>query len=101
MTARMVGEVRLRVRCDRLLALPKGFDVDTHFNPPYEPWDQRLCQIDKPKFGRVVPIIMGRLGLRAAWTVDRFNDAVNGSKRNARKGFAAAQRNSQIPAHST
>jgi monooxygenase len=24
-------------------ALPKGFDVDTHFNPPYEPWDQRLC----------------------------------------------------------
>ncbi|MFE3105478.1 flavin-containing monooxygenase [Nocardia tengchongensis] len=23
--------------------LPPGFDVDTHFNPPYEPWDQRLC----------------------------------------------------------
>jgi cation diffusion facilitator CzcD-associated flavoprotein CzcO len=23
--------------------LPDGFDVDTHFNPPYEPWDQRLC----------------------------------------------------------
>ncbi|WP_440711966.1 flavin-containing monooxygenase [Gordonia sp. FQ] len=23
--------------------LPKGFDVDKHFNPPYEPWDQRLC----------------------------------------------------------
>ncbi|WP_312855804.1 flavin-containing monooxygenase [Nocardioides stalactiti] len=23
--------------------LPKGFDVDTHFNPPYDPWDQRLC----------------------------------------------------------
>lgn len=23
--------------------LPKGFDVDTHFNPPYNPWDQRLC----------------------------------------------------------
>jgi monooxygenase len=23
--------------------LPAGFDVDTHFNPGYEPWDQRLC----------------------------------------------------------
>jgi cation diffusion facilitator CzcD-associated flavoprotein CzcO len=24
-------------------ALPDGYDVDTHFNPPYKPWDQRLC----------------------------------------------------------
>lgn len=23
--------------------LPDGVDVDTHFNPPYAPWDQRLC----------------------------------------------------------
>ncbi|MER7605576.1 NAD(P)/FAD-dependent oxidoreductase [Nocardioides sp. NPDC127503] len=23
--------------------LPKGFDVDTHFAPPYNPWEQRLC----------------------------------------------------------
>jgi len=23
--------------------LPEGFDVDTHFNPRYDPWDQRLC----------------------------------------------------------
>lgn len=23
--------------------LPAGFDVDTHFAPPYDPWDQRLC----------------------------------------------------------
>jgi cation diffusion facilitator CzcD-associated flavoprotein CzcO len=23
--------------------LPEGYDVDTHFNPPYDPWDQRLC----------------------------------------------------------
>jgi cation diffusion facilitator CzcD-associated flavoprotein CzcO len=23
--------------------LPPGFDVDTHFNPSYNPWDQRLC----------------------------------------------------------
>ena len=23
--------------------LPAGFDVDTHFTPRYEPWDQRMC----------------------------------------------------------
>jgi monooxygenase len=26
-------------------ALPDGFDVDTHFNPTYGPWDQRLCAV--------------------------------------------------------
>ena len=25
--------------------LPDGYDVDTHFNPTYEPWDQRLCLV--------------------------------------------------------
>lgn len=25
--------------------LPAGYDVDTHFNPSYEPWDQRLCLV--------------------------------------------------------
>jgi monooxygenase len=24
-------------------SLPPGFDVDTHFGPSYDPWDQRLC----------------------------------------------------------
>ena len=31
----------IRRRVER--ALPDGFDVDTHFNPTYNPWDQRLC----------------------------------------------------------
>ncbi|MGA8745946.1 MAG: NAD(P)/FAD-dependent oxidoreductase [Solirubrobacterales bacterium] len=26
-------------------ALPPGYDVDTHFNPSYDPWDQRLCLV--------------------------------------------------------
>ncbi|MGV0991230.1 MAG: flavin-containing monooxygenase [Mycobacterium sp.] len=26
-------------------ALPKGYDIDTHFNPSYKPWDQRLCAV--------------------------------------------------------
>jgi monooxygenase len=25
--------------------LPPGFDVDTHFNPRYDPWDQRMCVV--------------------------------------------------------
>jgi monooxygenase len=25
--------------------LPEGFDVDTHFKPAYDPWDQRLCLV--------------------------------------------------------
>jgi monooxygenase len=26
-------------------ALPEGYPVDEHFNPPYGPWDQRLCLV--------------------------------------------------------
>ncbi|MBL8610116.1 MAG: NAD(P)/FAD-dependent oxidoreductase [Myxococcales bacterium] len=26
-------------------SLPEGYPVDVHFNPPYEPWDQRLCAV--------------------------------------------------------
>ncbi len=25
--------------------LPEGYDIDTHFNPRYDPWDQRLCVV--------------------------------------------------------
>jgi cation diffusion facilitator CzcD-associated flavoprotein CzcO len=25
--------------------LPAGYDVDKHFTPPYNPWDQRLCVV--------------------------------------------------------
>ena len=25
--------------------LPAGIDVDTHFNPTYDPWDQRMCLV--------------------------------------------------------
>ncbi|MFE5483833.1 flavin-containing monooxygenase [Streptomyces sp. NPDC056527] len=34
---------RALIRYVNKKALPEGFDVDTHFNPPYKPWDQRLC----------------------------------------------------------
>src|SRR5690606_29014557 len=25
--------------------LPPGYDLDTHFTPRYDPWDQRLCLV--------------------------------------------------------
>jgi monooxygenase len=26
-------------------ALPPGYEIDTHFKPRYDPWDQRLCMV--------------------------------------------------------
>ncbi|MDK3257611.1 flavin-containing monooxygenase [Blastococcus capsensis] len=37
--------VRSLIRRLTAKQLPAGFDVDTHFNPPYDPWDQRLCLV--------------------------------------------------------
>ena len=33
------------IRKENVKQLPAGFDVDTHFNPAYGPWDQRLCLV--------------------------------------------------------
>jgi cation diffusion facilitator CzcD-associated flavoprotein CzcO len=33
------------IRRGVMRALPPGYDVDTHFNPRYGPWDQRLCLV--------------------------------------------------------
>jgi cation diffusion facilitator CzcD-associated flavoprotein CzcO len=33
------------IRSQNAKALPAGFDVDRHFNPPYNPWEQRLCVV--------------------------------------------------------
>jgi cation diffusion facilitator CzcD-associated flavoprotein CzcO len=34
--------------------LPQGFDVDTHFTPSYDPWDQRLCAAPDGDFFRAI-----------------------------------------------
>jgi cation diffusion facilitator CzcD-associated flavoprotein CzcO len=39
------GFVRWRIRQIAVRYLPQGYDVDTHFKPRYNPWDQRLCLI--------------------------------------------------------
>ena len=37
--------MRALLRRGVMRALPAGYDVDTHFNPRYGPWDQRLCLV--------------------------------------------------------
>jgi monooxygenase len=37
--------VRSMIRKAAARQLPQGYDVDTHFKPRYQPWDQRLCLI--------------------------------------------------------
>ena len=39
------GLVRKQLRKWTAAALPAGYDVDRHFKPKYNPWDQRLCMI--------------------------------------------------------
>jgi len=35
-------------------ALPPGYDVDTHFKPRYDPWDQRMCLVPNGDLFRVL-----------------------------------------------
>lgn len=36
---------RKLIRAENVKRLPEGYPVDEHFNPPYGPWDQRLCAV--------------------------------------------------------
>src|SRR3954462_4136423 len=40
---RWPDRVRKLIRAGVRKQLPDGYDVDTHFKPRYDPWDQRLC----------------------------------------------------------
>jgi monooxygenase len=39
------GAARRLIRYLNARELPKGYPVDEHFNPAYNPWDQRLCAV--------------------------------------------------------
>ncbi|HEX5762902.1 MAG TPA: NAD(P)/FAD-dependent oxidoreductase [Solirubrobacterales bacterium] len=45
LSRRRPGAVKRLVRRGLERALPAGFDIDTHFTPRYDPWDQRLCLV--------------------------------------------------------
>jgi monooxygenase len=37
--------VKSLIRMALVRALPTGYEIDTHFKPRYQPWDQRLCLV--------------------------------------------------------
>ena len=42
---RFPNAARKLIRWVNTRQLPDGYPVDEHFNPPYGPWDQRLCAV--------------------------------------------------------
>ena len=45
LSQKLPGLVKWLVRYRAIKKLPEGYDVDTHFKPRYNPWDQRMCLI--------------------------------------------------------
>ena len=52
--------------------LPAGYDVDTHFNPAYDPWDQRMCLI--PDGDLFASISSGEASV-VTGTIDSFTES--------------------------
>ena len=63
--------VRRVIRRANAKALPAGYPVDVHFNPPYDPWDQRLCA--DPDGELFAAITQGRVDV-VTDTVLRFDE---------------------------
>ncbi len=51
---RFPNAARQLIRTVNRALLPRGFPVDTHFNPPYAPWDQRLCAVPDADMFRTI-----------------------------------------------
>jgi monooxygenase len=45
LSRRAPNYTRRMLRAGAARSLPEGYDVDKHFNPRYQPWDQRLCMV--------------------------------------------------------
>jgi len=45
LSRRRPNVVKSLIRKAMIKQLPPGYDVDTHFRPSYNPWDQRLCLV--------------------------------------------------------
>jgi cation diffusion facilitator CzcD-associated flavoprotein CzcO len=54
LSRRRPGLLKSMIRKAAIRRLPPGYDVDTHFKPSYQPWDQRLCLVpDGDLFGAI------------------------------------------------
>lgn len=45
LSRRRPGFIKSLIRKATVKLLPEGYEVDTHFKPSYQPWDQRLCLV--------------------------------------------------------
>jgi monooxygenase len=68
---RRPGFVRRLVRKQNVSLLPEGYDVDTHFAPSYDPWDQRMCFV--PDADLFKAIRSGRAEVVTS-TIERFDE---------------------------
>jgi monooxygenase len=48
------ARMRKMLRDGAAKRLPAGYDVDTHFNPVYDPWDQRMCMVPDGDFFQAI-----------------------------------------------
>lgn len=62
-------KARRNIRKQAIKALGKDYPVDVHFNPPYDPWDQRLCVV--PDGDMFEAIKAGNASI-VTGTIDRF-----------------------------
>src|SRR5215469_3092715 len=51
---RTPDRMRRMLRDGAVKELPQGYEVDRHFNPRYQPWDQRLCLIPDSNFYKAI-----------------------------------------------
>jgi monooxygenase len=63
--------VRALLRAGVKRHLPDGYPVDVHFNPRYDPWDQRLCAV--PDADLFNEISAGRVSV-VTDTIERFTE---------------------------
>jgi cation diffusion facilitator CzcD-associated flavoprotein CzcO len=70
LSRRRPGTVRRLIRKAAVRRLPEGYDVDTHFAPTYDPWDQRMCFVPDGDLFRAIR--HGRAEVVTA-TIDRFD----------------------------
>jgi monooxygenase len=71
LSQRRPGFMRRVIRKQNSRLLPVGYDVDTHFNPRYNPWDQRLCLVPD---GNLFRALQGGTAEIVTDTIDTFTE---------------------------
>ena len=84
LSRRRPGLVKRLLRKGLEARLPKGYDIDTHFTPRYNPWDQRMCLV--PDGDLFDAIKAGRASVETDH-IDRFTE--NGIKLQSGKELEA------------